>query len=452
MAIVSFRHPESIEEKTRLTSSLVAAATTISVRSTEGFSANDYIILGEIGNDRTEIVKITTVDSATQLTTAAISYTHDRNDLVSYTPYNQIRFYSGALSTTATTDRTAQGDATDIEVDDLVTEANLSAVTSGYVWARFYNEQTGSFSDWSSSLPIAGFSENSLRHIIDMARLRTQEKTEDLVSDDDLLNIAKECADEIETSRKNWSFVQTSTDFDVTAAIQTYSIPSDLAGYNSIASVYLGYDNQDMKYIDIKDFRYKMRSIPKTITTGQIVSGSTSISVKDTTAFGTSGTLVLGGDTSVTYGGTTDKTFTSVTGVTATHATATEIFKSGDLDQPTYYTIWREKFMFFPPPDQFYNCNVDYYKTIPRMTTVSEETVVTMPSLFTWYLMAEIFNMRVRISRANKYSNKFAEMLDTLRRKNRNKQIIRMQPATQYIRGALDHEDEVSIERIHGGA
>jgi len=452
MAIVSFRHPESIEEKTRLTSSLVAAATTISVRSTEGFSTNDYIILGEIGNDRTEVVKITTVDSATQLTTAAISYTHDRNDLVSYTPYNQIRFYSGTLSTTATTDRTVQGDATDIEVDDLVTEANLSAVTSGYVWARFYNEQTGSFSDWSSSLPVAGFAENSLRHIIDMARLRTQEKTEDLVSDDDLLNIAKECADEIETVRKNWSFVQTSTDFDVTAAIQTYSVPSDLAGYESVASVYLGYDNTELDYIDIKDFRYKMRSMPKTVTTAQIVSGATTISVKDATAFSGSGILVLGGDTSVTYGDTDNKSFTSVTGVTTTHATATEVFKSTDLDQPTYYTIWRDKFMLFPPPNKFYNCNIDYYKVIPRMDNVSEATVVPMPSLFTWYLMAEILRMRTKISRANFYVSKFEAMLDVLKKKNRNKQILRMQPAKNYIKRALRQQDDVTLERIHGGA
>lgn len=450
--IISFRHPESIRKTTRLTSSVSAAATTINVRSTDSLSANDYIILGDIGNEKTEIVKISTVDSATQLTIAATSYIHDRNDLVSYTPYDQIRFYSGSAEDTAAASRTAQGDAIDLEVEDLVTEANISGISSGYMWSRYYNSTTGSYSSWSSSVPVSGFLESSLRFIIDRVRTRTQEKTEDLLSDDDYMNMAKECSDEIETVRKNWSFVQTSTDFDVTAAIQTYSVPSDLAGYESIASVYFGYDNEDLEYIDMKDFRYKMRSMPKTFTTAQIISGATSISVKDTSAFGTGGTLVLGGDTSVTFGDATDKAFTSVTGVTATHATATEVFRSGDLDQPDYYTMWNNEFLFYPPPDKFYNCNVDYYKQIPRMDTVSESTVVTMPSLFIWYLMAETFRMRGKVSRANFYVTKFESMLDTLKKKNRNKQILRMQPAKNYIKGALDYEEEIRMERIHGGA
>jgi len=449
MSIVSFRHPDGIRESTRLTASVAAAATTLSVRNSDGLSASDYIILGSIGSDRTEIVKITTVDSAIQLTIAATSFTHDRNDLISYTPYNQIRFYS---ATTESGTKTTQGSAVDLEVEDLVTEANLSAVTSGYVFARYYNETTSGFSSYSPAVPVAGFAEDSLRHIIDMVRLRTQEKTEDLISDNDYLNMAKECSDEIETVRKNWSFVQTSTDFNVTAAIQTYSIPSDLAGYNSIASMYLGYDNVNLNYVDMKDFRYNMRSIPKTVTTGQIISGATSISVKDTSAFGTSGTLVLGGDTSVTYSGRTYISFSNVTGVTATHVTSTEIFRSGDLDQPRDYTVWENNFLLFPVPDKFYNCNVDYYKTIPRMTDVSDETVVPMPSLFIWYLMAETFSMRVKISRANKYSKKFQAMLDKLTKKNRNKQIMRMQPAKNYIHRAVQLEDEVTVERMHGGA
>lgn len=447
--IVSFRHPDGCKESTRISSSIDAAGTTLTVLNTEGLVADDYIILGTVGSECTEIVKITSVDSDTQLTIGATNFAHDIDDLVSFVPYNQIAFYS---ATTETGTKTKQGSNVDLDVDDLVTEVNLASVSSGYVFARYYNSTSAAWSGYSSSVPVSGFAENSLRYIIDMARLRTQELKEDLVSDDDLLKIAKECSDEIETVKKNWSFTQESTDTNLTAAIQTYAKPTDLAGYESIASMYLGYDNASLNYIDLKEFRYKMRSMPKTVSTAQITSGSTTINVKDTTAFGTSGTLALNGDTSIPYTGKTNKSFTGVTGVTGTHASGVEIFKSSDLDQPTDYTIWEDNLLLYPPVDKFYNLNIDYYKSIPRMTTVSSTTSVPMPSLFIWYLMSEIFRMRSRTTRANFYATKFETMLKSIKMKDRHLQRLKMLPDKSYIQSAIESADLVLEERIKGGA
>jgi len=185
MAIASFQHPDGVRESTRITEKISAAGTTLNVRNTEGLVDDDYIILGTIGNEKTEIVRIdATVSSNTQLTITATKFAHDVDDLVSYIPYNQIQFFS---ATTKSGTKTQQGSNTDLEVDDFVTEANLSSVSSGYVFARYYNSTSLAESDYSPAVPVTGFTEDSLRHIIDMARLRTQEKTEDLVSDDDLL-------------------------------------------------------------------------------------------------------------------------------------------------------------------------------------------------------------------------------------------------------------------------
>ena len=449
MAIVSWKHPDGLREATRLTASVVATGTTLNVRNTDSLNADDYIIIGDVGNERSEIVKITTVDSDTQLTTAAVKFAHDKNDLVVYIPYNKLQNYSA--STKAGT-KTSQGSLVDIQVDDLVTEVNLSSVSSGYVFARYYNSTSLAESGYSPAVPVSGFTENSLRYILDMARKRTQETTEDLLSNDDLLKIAKECSDEIETVKKNWSFTQDSTDMVMTAGVQTYANPSDLAGYESIASVYLGYDNKELSYVDIKDFRYKMRSMPKTVITSDITSASTTINVKDTTAFGSSGTLAIGGDTSVAYTTTTNTTFAGVSGIVRNHTSGAEVFVTADLDQPTDYTIWSDDMMFWPPADQFYRVNVDYYKTIPRMTDVTIETVVPYPSLFVWYLIAEVHRMRGRASRANTYEKKFTTMLDLFRKKDKHKQILKMQPAKSYIKGAIDYEDAISTERQHRGA
>ena len=447
MSIVSFRHPDGIKEFTRITERINAAGTTLKVKNTEGYAANDYIIVGPIGSEKTEIVKITTVDSVTQFTIGATSFAHNIDDPVSFTPYNQIAFYS---ATTKTGTKTQQGGAVGIEVDDLVTEVNLTSISSGYVFARFYNANDTTYSNYSPAVDVSGFAEDSLRHIIDQARLRTQEKTEKFVTDDDLLNMTKECSDIIETKRKKWSFVQEETYTDLTAGVQSYYKPSDLAGPDSIERVFLGINNTDLEYIDSKDLWYEMRNISKTITTASIASGATTISVKDTGAFGTTGTLALDGDISIPYTGKTYKTFTGVTGVTATHTADAEVFDVNDLDQPNKWSWWKNHILVYPVPDKFYNMQTKYYTTIPRMTNVTMETSVPMPSLFVWYLMAEIFRMREKTERADFYIKKFNNMLNLLSKKNRNKQIIKMQPAKQYISKAIGYQNDAIRRSEHG--
>ena len=450
MALISFRHPDGIQEKTRITERIASAGTTLKVKNTEGFSAYDYIILGTVANEKTEIVQITTVDTNTQFTIGATKFAHSVDDIVSYTPYNQIKFWS---ATTPTGTKSPQGSAENLEVDDFVTEVNLPGVTTGYIFARYYNSYLGistGYSGYSPAVPVSGFAEDSLRHIIDMARLRTQEKTEKLVSDDNLLDIAKECSDIIETARKKWGFTQKSYAFDLTAGVQSYVKPTTLDGPESIERIFLGIDNTELEYIDNKDFWYEMRSIPKTITTAQIVSGATTISVKDTSAFSTSGTLAMNGDVSVPYTGKGYRTFTGITGVTATHTSSTEIFVASDLEQPSKYTWWDDHVLVFPVPDKFYGGNIEHYQTIPRMTDVTIETIVPMPSLFIWYLMAEIFAMREKSEQANKYMSKFNGMLQLLAKKNRNKQIIKMSPAKKYFNGSAEYDDATNTEREHG--
>ena len=449
MAIIAFAGPDGISETTRITANIASAGTTLSVRNTEGFSADDFIILGAVGNEQTELVQITTVDSDTQLTISATNFAHNIDDIVSFSPYDEIQFSSASSITGA---KTIQGANLDIEWDEnsATTEVNLVSVTSGYAFARFVNSETGQQSAWSSAVPVAGFEEDSLRKIIDLARLRTQEATENLISDNDLLDLAKECSDIIETIRKNWGYVQKSTEFDLTAGVQAYARPTDLAGPDSIERLFLGIDNRNLDYLDNKDFWYKMQSIPKTKLTANVAASGTTLNVTDTRAFGTTGSLVINGITAIGYTGKTIRSFTGVTGVSSAITANAEVFRSGDLDQPNEYSFWNNHILFFPPVDRFYNANIDYYSTIPRMTNFSAQTAVPFPHLFTWYLMGEIYNMRGKTTRSDKYLNRFEKGLQLLSLKNRNKQKIKMQPALSYIRRHLRQHSEVLAERIRG--
>ena len=411
--------------------------------------ANDFLVIGTIGNEKTELVTISSVDSSIQITIGATNFAHNIDDIVSVTPYNQVEWYS---SPTKTGTKTTQGAKITIGWDDPVVETNLANVTSGFIFARYYDSVDAVFSAYSPAIDVTGFAENSLRYIIDQARLRTQEETENLVSDEDLLNIAKECSDEIETIRKKWGFVQDRHTFDLTSAVQSYYRPSDLSGPESIERVFLGVDNRELKYFDNKDFWYRMRSTPRTLLTAQITSGSTVMSVKDTSSFGTTGTMTIAGDTGIVYSGKTFKTFTGVTGISATHTSNTEIFRQTDLDQPYMYSWWNEHILVFPVPDKSYGGNIDYYKTIPRMTDVTIQTVVPFPALFIYYLMAEIFMMNNKRTRSGFYFRRFKEGLKLLANKNRNKQGVRFSPAVQYIHKSNRFNQDLYEWRIHNSS
>ena len=73
--------------------------TTITVDSTDGFVADDYIVVGEVGQEGTEIVKITSISSTTGMVVAALSYAHAVDCPIRKTPYNQVRFYRSATET-----------------------------------------------------------------------------------------------------------------------------------------------------------------------------------------------------------------------------------------------------------------------------------------------------------------------------------------------------------------
>ena len=131
MSIVAFGHPSGISENSFTTVPIAVGGTTLTVRNTSGLIANDFIVIGKPGFEQTEALKITTTDSDTQFTIPATKFAHPIDTLVSFTPFNQIRF---ASATTKTGAKTQQGAAVDIEWDEagVITEVNLTSVTSGF--------------------------------------------------------------------------------------------------------------------------------------------------------------------------------------------------------------------------------------------------------------------------------------------------------------------------------
>jgi len=145
------------EEETEITTAIAISGTTLVVDNTQGFSGDDYIIIGTLGKETAEIVKITSVDSNTSLTIGAVKFAHAVDDPVRRTPFNQINFYSCATETgTYALDGSAEN--MQVDNDDLMTgHATTTSNARTLFWkATYYNSTSGNETSQSDAEAIYG--------------------------------------------------------------------------------------------------------------------------------------------------------------------------------------------------------------------------------------------------------------------------------------------------------
>jgi hypothetical protein len=86
--------PSNLTGTTRLDADAAAAASTITVQNTQGFTAADFIIIGTPGSDTTEMLTIQTITPSTTITpTTALKLPHSKYSYVYGLVGNQIKVY-----------------------------------------------------------------------------------------------------------------------------------------------------------------------------------------------------------------------------------------------------------------------------------------------------------------------------------------------------------------------
>ncbi len=142
-------------ETTSIGVATAASDTTIMVDSTQGFADDDYIIVGKIGEERTEIVQIASVDSTTQLTVGAMSYAHFIDDPIRKTPYNQVKYYRSTSEDGTYTEIASKN----MDVDNKARTTNYddtSGTTSNWYKYTSYNSSSDDETAVSDSIAFEG--------------------------------------------------------------------------------------------------------------------------------------------------------------------------------------------------------------------------------------------------------------------------------------------------------
>lgn len=179
-----------------LTTNYASGVTSVVVSNSDGFASSDYMIVGEIGHELTELIKITTVTGSTDtFTIPATKYAHPESTRVTKVSNNQVRFFY-----TATESFDELNPVTgwqDLTPDSWFSQAEDTASSTGYGWFRFRNETTAAETNYSNPIPYANFLRSTAKSILDGFYSSMNSNDLQLITLDDAFEWMNEAHDEV---------------------------------------------------------------------------------------------------------------------------------------------------------------------------------------------------------------------------------------------------------------
>lgn len=176
LSIENYAAPNLSGERTALSLEVQAASQTISVDSNQGYSVNDYVVVGNLGSEACEMLKITSVSGANTISFAPASTTlyHAARSAVTKLFGDKIRIYRAPdvnglppldASFTAVT-------IISIDPDQPSTIYNDASISSSY-WYKFvyYNSTTLLETSLSGSSASRGTSDGNYCTVQDIRRV-----------------------------------------------------------------------------------------------------------------------------------------------------------------------------------------------------------------------------------------------------------------------------------------
>lgn len=403
-----FQFPDLQPElQTFLTSDSAANASSLSANG-GGFSVGQYIVVGNPGNEFSELLQIHAVTAPTSTTITLASnavFAHNRGDIIRVIPENQIvpefSSNSGASFTAAS--------AINIRSDATETYLQRATDLSTYQYRfRFYNSTTGNYSAYSAIVTATGYADNTAGSVKRRALSALGEDYSDLITDQDLndwLAEGRRLADQ-NPAVFRWSF---RTKFEqnvgyLLAGQYQITAPSDLRDrntYKNILGMRIGQQNRPCVYQDRVRFNQNYLNVAHTTLANSIVTNATSITLTNSRDFDSSGTLTLAsgvlgtGVIAITYTANNKSTgvLTGVTGVTANVAAGVDAWQRYVPGLPTAYTIDNGTISFDSPLLATYdgqNVHMDYYSAISPLTDDSSTFDEPFYDLYVYWLKWKI--------------------------------------------------------------
>ena len=343
------------------------------------FTMDQYIVIGQPGNVKTEIAKILSATDTTITLASNLQFPHNRGDVIRFIPYNQIApLYStdSGLNWNTIT-------AVDIREDSTETYMQRSTDLSTYEYKfRFYNSTTGLYSSYSDKVSALGYPDNSIWAVKNRALGELGEERSELINEqflNDSIMEARRAAD-YNPAVMRWSF---RTKFNAVlgqlkAGEWKVACPADLRDpntYKNLLSLRIGDQNRPCVYQDRVRFNQNYLNVVHANVATQQTTGGVTLVLSSTHDLPTAGGLrvannsVGDGFIDINYTGNNKNTNTlsGVTGIDRTILVGTDVWYKAVFGLPISYTVDAGYIYFDVPLKVDYDgmdAKGDYYATI----------------------------------------------------------------------------------------
>src|SRR3990167_9092527 len=131
-------------EKTKFSAEEAAGQTVLSVENTQGFTANNDIILGQIGSELAEIVQISLVNT-NSITTSTTKFIHKQGEPITKILFNKRKFSRSTTESGTYSHLSSEGSPVDIQVDqpEGTSFEDSTGTSSSWYKATYYNSTSG---------------------------------------------------------------------------------------------------------------------------------------------------------------------------------------------------------------------------------------------------------------------------------------------------------------------
>lgn len=247
--ILTVDNPETTDlEKSYLANPYTAGTTSIEVKNNDRFVANDRIMLGEMGHEKTEVVTVSAVNAnGTTITTGATLFDHPADTPVYKLRFDQAKFYrstdgiDGTYSVVST-------QALDVDNANLTTiYDDVSGLSTYYYKMTVYHSISAVESEYSDPIGGTGWRREQVGAIIDEILQEVGDQQEQHVTRSEMLGYFNDVNDDLQTAAaKPYNFLHTRTTLTKTAGQNYINFPVDSNGKQTMWK----FDRLDYNYTD----------------------------------------------------------------------------------------------------------------------------------------------------------------------------------------------------------
>lgn len=247
--IISVANPETNElEKSYLSNAYDVGTVSIQVKNSDRFVANDRIMLGEMGQEKTEVVTVSSVNAdGNTVVIGATVFSHSSDDPVYRLRFDQVKFYRSTTTSTGLYTLVST-QALDVDNTDLETiYDDTSGLTTYFYKTTVAHSISLVESDYSDVIGGSGWRREQVGNLIDECLQEVGDMNETKVTRREILGYFNDVNDDLQTQvSRPYDFLHRRQALTRTLATDYINFPTDSNGKQTMWK----FDYMDYNFVD----------------------------------------------------------------------------------------------------------------------------------------------------------------------------------------------------------